>query len=69
MIKKESFEEVLKRVKTIHDEHPTSRDVLLQLAIISHQIGDTEHVRQYESQLKVVDPNHPSVIEFFQKTH
>lgn len=42
--------------------HPTSRDVLLRLALIDSQIGEHEPVLGYIKTLKEVDPNHPEVL-------
>ncbi len=53
-----------RQLQSIAQEHPTSRDVLLQLAGISYQVGNHEKLLEYVQALRRVDPNNASVKSF-----
>lgn len=54
------------RLLGLLETHPTSRDILLRLALIDSQIGEHEPVLGYIKTLKEVDPNHPEVLRLLQ---
>lgn len=52
------------RLEKLYKSHPTSRDVLLKLALLSHQFGEREKLLQYLEELRAVDPNNAQVRAF-----
>lgn len=57
------IEERRSRVQQKLQEHPTSRDLLIESANLSHQLGDYDAFEMYLERLRKIDPNHPVVQE------
>lgn len=55
----ENIEEKLLFYKELHKKQPTHRDVLLNLAILEHEIGNEVLASQYLEQARQLDPNNP----------
>jgi hypothetical protein len=54
------------RLEKLYKSHPTSRDVLLKLALLAYQFGEREKLLQYVETLRAVDPNNAQVRAFIQ---
>ncbi|MEP7166936.1 MAG: hypothetical protein ABI758_03085 [Candidatus Woesebacteria bacterium] len=56
-----------KKLEKLYKSHPTSRDLVLELANLSYQFGEHEKLLQYVSELRAIDPNNPKVEKFLQE--
>ena len=59
--KKEKLSKEKEKLETIVLSHPTSRDVIMRLAILSAQFGERERLLEYVSRLREIDPNSDQV--------
>lgn len=57
-----------KKLEDLATIHPTSRDVLLRLATIAYQMGDTPKLLGYIETLRSIDPNDEKVKQFIHST-
>ena len=60
---KHPFETTKEKLEQLHQQQPTHRDILINLARIHQAIGNTEKAQEYLDQAQKLDPNNPVFIQ------
>lgn len=62
--KKVAVADERKKLESLLITHPTSRDILLHLGVLSAEFGEREKLLDYATRLRDVDPNNEKVKKF-----